>query len=159
MHHHVLTLRDKNNQRISAAQAHNQTLIRQQQQQTDQKILDNAWPALHETLLKLWQKPAFRVQWMDAAINHAANTFIKPNWSIEHPTTLDEHDQKHLQQSLATLNQHTLELTIANDIKAGIRIIVDETIFDATIDGLLQQKTMIESMLLATLKQDTSEHD
>ena len=47
-----------------------------------------------------------------------------------------------------------------------IRIIVDGTVFDATIDGLLQQKTMIESMLMAALKQaikqnshqDTSDH-
>jgi hypothetical protein len=166
MHHHVLTLRDKNNQRISAAQAHNQTLIQQQQQQTDQEMLDNAWPVLYETLKKLWDKPAFRSRWISTAIDEASNTFIQPNWCIEHPATLNEDDQKHLQQSVAALNQITLELDTAEDIKAGIRIIVDGTVFDATIDGLLQQKTMIESMLMAALKQaikqnshqDTSDH-
>jgi hypothetical protein len=167
MHHHVVTLREKNDHRISAALAHNQTLIRQQQQQADQRLLDSAWPVLYETLKKLWDKPAFRSRWMSTAIDEASNTFIKANWRIEHPTTLNADDHRQLQQCVAALKQITLELNPAEDIKAGIRIIVDGTVFDATIDGLLQQKTMIEPMLMAALKQtikqnshqDTSDYD
>lgn len=159
MHHHILLLREKYRERVSAAYARNQTLIRQHRQLADKECLAEAWPLLREALKCLWNDPVSRQKWLDAAITSAASKFLKQHWSIEHPVNFSDEEQKRLQQDVTNIGHNTAELTACDDIAAGIRIVVEGTVFDATLNGLLQQRTTIEAMLISRIKQDASSHD
>jgi len=159
MHHHILVLREKYRERISAAQARNQTLMRQHRQLADKECLATAWPLLADALKVLWTDPVSRQTWIAGVIKNASATFLQHGWRIEHPLDFSDADKKALQQSLADSEVNMAELTACADIEAGIRITVDGTVIDATLKGLLQQKTKIEAMLIARIKQDVASHD
>ncbi len=152
LHRHITTLREKYQVRVLAAHAHNQTLIRQQQQKADIAFLDAAWPVLREALLALWKDPASRRAWIDAAITSASSTLLEHDWRIEHPRDFTDEEPKRLQQLLTGMQGKIPTLAASDDIEAGIRIIAHGTVLDATLKGLLQQRTVIEAALIARIK-------
>lgn len=159
VHHHIIMLREKYLERISAAQARNQTLIRQQHQLADKEFLETAWPLLREALRTLWSDPASRTKWIDTAIASASSTFLQQNWCIQHPLSLNDEEKKHLKYDCTDIDISTPELAVSEDIEAGIRIIAGATVFDATLEGLLQQRTTIEAILISRIKQETTGYD
>ena len=60
VHHHIVMLREKYRERVSAAYARNQTLIRQHRQVADKECLEAAWPILIDALKALWNNPVSR---------------------------------------------------------------------------------------------------
>jgi len=159
VHHHIVMLREKYLQRISAAQSRNQTLIRQQRQLADKEVLDTAWPLLREALRALWNDSASRDRWLDAAITSASSSFLQDDWQIEHPFDFNVEDQQRLKHYLANIDNRSAELSASDDIEAGIRILVNGTVMDATIEGLLQQKRVLEARLIARMKLELPGHD
>ena len=159
MHRHISALREKYRVRVTATIARNETLLRQQHQQTDRAALAAAWPRLHDALLALWQHPASRRRWIDAAITGAASQLRDGSWRIEHPGDLD---QQELRSLLRTPDDNTHEqavLSAADDIDGGLRVRVGGTVFDASIEGLLRQKTAIESSLIAGIRRGAPSDD
>lgn len=156
MQRHVLALREKYRERVSAALARNQTLIRQHRQVADKECLDSAWPVLRDALQALWNDPVSRHQWIDAAITGASAKLLKRGWTIEHPAGFSDAEQKRLQDDFANTAHSKVALTACDDIEAGIRIVVEGTVIDATLKGLLQQRAAIEAMLISRIKQDMS---
>ncbi len=159
VHHHIVMLREKYLQRISAAQSRNQTLIRQQRQLADKEVLDTAWPLLREALRALWNDSASRDRWLDAAITSASSSFLQDDWQIEHPVDFNVEDQQRLKHYLTNIDNRSAELSASDDIEAGIRITVNGTVMDATIEGLLQQKRVLEARLIARMKRELAGHD
>jgi vacuolar-type H+-ATPase subunit E/Vma4 len=157
--HHVMMLRDKYRERISAAEAHSQTLIRQQHQAEDKQCLESAWPILREALRTSWSAPESRSQWLDAAIAAASSSLLQHEWRIEHPADFTVAEQQLLSHHLAASGEVKAMLSTTEDIEAGIRIRVDFTVIDATLDGLLQQEAVIKARLIARIKQEISNHD
>jgi len=156
MHHHILDLREKYRQRVTAAYARINTLMRQQNQVADRALLDSALPLLQQSLMSLWQKPKLRQQWSDGAIEKASSVLLNDNWRIEYPTSLSAGEVERLKHQAVTVHSKTAALTVNDKIKAGIRIIADGTVVDATLDGLLQQRTVIEGMLISRIKYDNT---
>lgn len=159
LHHHVTMLREKYIDRTSAAQARKQTLIRQQQQLANRDILNAAWPVLCESLRVLWNAPVTKQQWLEAAVSIASAKLLGRGWRIEHPADFGAEEQARLKHYLINIGEKTAELSIADDIEAGIRIIANETVIDATLEGILQQRSVIEAMIIARIKQDEFGHD
>ncbi len=159
MHYHIEALREKYRLRVTAATARNQTLLRRQHQKEDRAILDIAWPLLREAILALWNEPVARHRWLDAAIASASTELREHGWRIEHPPGLGGEDIKKINQSCSRDEGKGPELSAADDIKAGIRIIAGGTVVDATLEGLLQQKTAIEARIIARIRQGTSSHE
>ena len=153
MRHHIDALREKYRLRVASATARNQTQLRQQHQKEDRAMLDIAWPLLSEAMLALWNDPESRHRWLEAAIGNASSRMRQQGWHIEHPPGLSEEDIERINQASMHGKGKGPELSASDDIKAGIRIIVRGTVIDATLDGLLQQKTAIEARLLAGIKQ------
>jgi hypothetical protein len=155
MHHHVLALREKYRERTTAAHARNQALFRQRQNASDKVMLDVAWPMLRQAIESLWHEPATRRKWLTAVIREASSKLMKTDWRIEHADDLSEEDKRYLESAASELGREVV-LIANDDIGAGIRIDVDGTIIDATLDGVLKQRTMIEAMLIARSKRDIS---
>lgn len=158
MHRHIDALREKYRLRVTSAIARNQTLLRQQHQKEDRAILDVAWPLLREAMLALWKQPDSRRNWLHAAVASASSRLRDKDGCIEHPPDLGDEDKKTLEQAFADGNGKGVKLAARDDIAAGIRIIMDGTVIDATLDGLLKQKTMIEATMIARIKQGANNH-
>jgi len=155
MHHHVLTLREKYRERTTAAHSRNQALFRQRQNASDKAMLDVAWPMLRQAIESLWHEPATRRKWLTAVIREASSKLMKTDWHIEHAADLNEEDKNYLEAAAAELGRKVM-LSVNDGIPAGIRIDVDGTVIDATLDGVLKQRMMVEAMLIARSKQDIS---
>ena len=152
---HILILREKYRTSISAAQARNHILIRQRNQKADSVCLETAWPILREALLTLWKAPESRLLWINAAISNASSTLLGTDWRIEYPRDFTDEENELLKQLLRDKYGRDPELAAGNDIEAGIRILAHRTVVDATLEGVLQQKSHIEAILIARIKQDT----
>lgn len=159
MHHHINALREKVRARVTAAIARNQTLLRRQHQKEDRAILDVAWPLLREAMLALWNDPASRQRWLDAAITSASTGLRAHDWRIEHPPSLSHADIKRIKQASAQGSSRGPELSACDDIEAGIRIITKGAVIDATLEGLLRQKTAIEARMIARIKRGAAGHE
>lgn len=158
MHYHIEALREKYRVRVTAATARNQTLLRRQHQKEDRAMLDVAWPLLREAMLALWNDPVSRHKWLDTAIASASTELREHGWRIEHPPGLGGEDIKKINQSFSRAKDQRPELSGSEDIEAGIRIIAKGTVVDATLEGLLQQKTAIEARIIARIRQGMSSH-
>ena len=156
---HISALREKYRVSLSAAQARNQTLIRQRQQKEDKACLDAAWPLLEDALLALWKEPESKAAWIDRAVSNASDTLLEHDWHIECPKDFTEQESALLLKVITDRRGKADKLAACDDIKAGIRISSNGTVVDATIEGLLQRRSRIEAALLARIKQDESEHD
>ena len=158
MHHHIDALREKYRERVTAAIARNQTLLRRQHQKEDRAMLDVAWPLLREAILALWNDPVSRHKWLVAAITSASAGLRDHDWCIEHPPGLSDEDISMI--NLAFIHGNTVpKLSACDDIEAGIRIVTRGTVVDATLDGLMQQKTVIEARMIARIKQGVASHE
>ena len=153
MHHHVDALREKYRLRVSSAIARNQTLLRQQHQKQERAILDIAWPLLREAMLAQWKDSDSRRMWLDAAIESASSKLRQHGWHIEHSLDLSDEEINRLAQTFTHGKGKRSKMSACDDIEAGIRISSDGTVIDATVDGLLKQKTSIEAKLIARIKQ------
>jgi hypothetical protein len=152
-------LREKYRVRVTAAVARNQTLLRRQHQKKDRAILDVAWPLLHQAMLALWNDPVSRRKWLDAAITSASTGLREHGWRIEHPPGLGAEDIESMNLASSLEQDREPELSACDDIEAGIRIIARGTVIDATLEGLLQQKTAIEARMIARIRQGAASHE
>lgn len=122
-------------------------------------MLDLAWPLLREAMLALWDEPVSRHKWLDAAIKSASAGLREHDWRIEHPPGLSGEDIKTINLAFSHEKGKGPELSACDDIEAGIRIIAGGTVIDATLNGLLQQKTAIEARMIARIRQGAASHE
>jgi len=160
LHRHVSSLRDKYRVRVTSAVARNLSLLRRQNQKNDRAILDVAWPQLRQALLAQWHDTQARSAWLDAAVSKASSTLLSHHWHIEYPSTLDEHELERIKKDFTSGKGKKLKLDARDDIEAGIRIRAHGTAVDASLEGLLQHRDLIEAELIARIKQvDDSQVD
>lgn len=157
MHRHVVALREKHGQRVSSAVARNQTLLRKQRQKADRAIADRAWPLLGEAMQALWGRAETRRKWLEAAITNTAARLLHSGLRVEHPADMNENELIWMKQHIENIGKQA-ELRVCKEIEAGVRIVAEGTVVDATLDGLLKQKTMIEAMLIARIKRAGNDH-
>lgn len=157
LHRHVNELREKYRLRVASATARNQTLLRQQHHKEERALLDVAWPMLHTALLAMWESPESRYRWIEAAVGSAESRLRHTGWRIEHPRNFSEDDGRRVQQMLAPGRQP--ELKACDDIEAGVRIVLDGTVVDATLVGLLKRKSAIEAIMIARINREAMGHD
>ena len=152
MRRHVTALREKQRQRVSSATARNQTLLRQQQQKADRAVIDMAWPLLRDAVQALWDDTASRQRWLDLVMSSTTSRLLQQDICIEHPGDISEQELGRLKQQLDDAGRQYV-FVASDDITAGIRILAHGTVMDATLDGLLKQRSSIEALLIARIKQ------
>jgi hypothetical protein len=154
MHRHVMELREKYRVRSSSAYARNQTMLRKQHQKADRAILDVAWQDLREKMQAVWNNPDARRDWVNAAIAGASTRVLGQQWRLEHPRDFNEEEVGMLKRQIADKTGMVPDSVVQKDIEAGIRIVVGGTVIDATLEGLLNQKSEIEADLIARIKRE-----
>ena len=110
-------------------------------------------------MLALWKDTGSRRDWLHAAIQSASSRLREKEWHIEHPLDMSEEEKKSIKHAVVHNKAKGFKLVACDDIEAGIRIIRNGTVIDATLDGLLKQKNTIEATMIARIKQSAASHE
>lgn len=138
-------------ERIAAVQAQLATRRRLHAQQRNAALLRLAWQQLPEALLALWREPASRAAWLAHAAGFARARLPGGAWRVVHAadgSPLPSHVPGARWGAAAQFNADPA-------IRAGLRIEIDGNVVDATLGGLLADRSEIEARLLRLLEDQT----
>jgi hypothetical protein len=152
LHQSVMQDRLRVQDAINSAQAQRDTRIRQQQQQADKTLLGKLWDLLEQELTERWQDTNQQKQWVELVLVQATAILPPASWTIYHPLSWDSKQNNFAQQVEKRIG-YKPEFESDPTINAGIRICLQSTCVDASVKGLLHDRSRIESRLLAAIHQ------
>jgi len=144
----IADVRQQYRHKIAAAQARQQTRMRQQRQHDNSVLLAGLWEPLRAAILSRWQQPETRRDWIDALVRKAAASLLDSTWTIEHPGDWPQAEQSDLH---SRLREVSVSFAPQVAMAAGLRICAGGACVDGSVDGLLKDRAYIESLLLARL--------
>jgi hypothetical protein len=133
---------------IAVAEAKLVTVRRMREQRRLAGILTQAWPRLTNALRQRWETPTGRAGWVMHHLSIALMALPAKGWLIQHPENWPAPEREQASQWLQT---HSIEAArFEADLKllAGIRVVCGLNVLDASLDGLLADRTPIEGRLL-----------
>lgn len=137
-------------EKIASTRAHLQTQRRLRLQQSDKLLVEQGWEMLMEMLIRRWQDADQRYVWIKTLIQAGLALLPAGGWRIEHPPGWKPDELPSLGDAIAGLPQDQSPTFVEDsDIAAGFRIKVGSSCVDGTMEGLLANRTAIESQLLA----------
>jgi hypothetical protein len=98
-----------------------------------------------------WAEPAARRRWCESALGGAATVLGRGGWRVEHAPGLADGEAAQLASLAARLGGEDCTLVEDHGIRAGLRVLRDGAIYDATLSGLTAQRERLESALLAEI--------
>jgi hypothetical protein len=118
-------------------------------------LLTAAWRDLRARLIARWGAAPTRKQWVDTHLRRALQA-VPPSagWRIEYHPLWTESERELELGRLKAGGVDEVRFVEAADIVAGFRIVGGHNVLDATIDGLLADRTQLEGRLLQHLQQD-----
>lgn len=148
---HVSIMEDREHgfHEMISAEAQLQTQQRQLRQQDDMALLQRVWPMLEQTLGARWRDPAQRGLWIDQVVNEALRVLPPAPWRVAHAADWPSDEQQALAMTIQQRTGHAPQFMTAKDIVAGLRISAESAMLDATLQGLLVNRSAIEALLLA----------
>ncbi|MGA7973955.1 MAG: hypothetical protein WCA36_14225, partial [Pseudolabrys sp.] len=93
-----------------------------------------------------------RQEWTAAVAQLAAKHLQRGDWQVAHPADWSAEDQKGFADAAG--NADGISFQADKDVKAGLRIAVDQATLDATPDGLLADTRTIAALLLDELTKE-----
>jgi PAS domain-containing protein len=114
-----------------------------------ESLLNEAWPRLTAELEARWADRDSRRAWCRMLVVDAASRLGRSNWTVEHATGLSGDDAAWLGDLLAEHENSEAALVADATLRAGLRIREQSACLDGSIDGLLRNRSAIESRLLA----------
>jgi hypothetical protein len=118
-------------------------------------LLTGAWRDLRARLIARWTAAPTRAQWVDTHLRRALRAVpTASGWRIEYQPLWTESERMREQERLTAGGVDQVRFVEAADIGAGFRIVGGHNVLDATIDGLLADRTQLEGRLLQHLQQD-----
>lgn len=118
-------------------------------------LLSGAWRELRTRLIARWAAAPTRAQWVETHLQRALRAVpTGAGWRIEYHPLWTESERAHALERLKAGGVDTVRFVEAADIVAGFRIVGGHNVLDATLDGLLADRTQLEGGLLQHLQQD-----
>lgn len=144
--------RQRAGERIAAAQADLQTAQRRSRQARAALAVTTATALLPDALQAIWSDPIRRRQWLDAALRRAAAALPRRDWRCRHPLALADDDVEWLGVRADELGVVGVHCEADAGIVAGVAIECGGARLDASTDGLLADRALIEGRLLHFLE-------
>lgn len=118
-------------------------------------LLTGAWRDLRTRLIARWANAPTRALWVDSHLQRALRA-VPPvaGWRIEYHPSWTESERLREHGRLQSGGVDEVHFVEAADIVAGFRIVGGHNVLDATIDGLLADRTQLEGRLLQHLQQE-----
>ena len=149
VHRAVIEERQRRETALLDARHRIETARRREVQAHYRDFLQEAAPLLHAELGSRWRDPAARRDWCATAIGEAGDRLPGVSWTLEHSADWTPDDAQWLAQAFADRGLPQPELHEDAAITAGLRIRLGGACLDATLDGLLADRTAVEARLLA----------
>jgi hypothetical protein len=140
---------------LASANAALQTERRLQAHRYSVQWLEQAWPQLRAALLARWRDPAIRQRWIRHHIGaaHASLPASTTAWTLLHAPDWTEADTATARAAAQALRVATLQTRADAGIAAGFCVQCGHNAFDATLDGLLAERALLEGRLLQHLQE------
>lgn len=136
--------------RTAAARLQGERRISEQERLA--QLLRLAWQMLPAALLERWRNPAQRKKWVAQAIDSAHRLLPREMWALRvAPGWPQEERELALQAAARRLGVMPACSEVA-ELQAGLLIIAGGNRLDATLGGLLADRTAIEARLLDYLE-------
>jgi hypothetical protein len=118
------------------------------------RLLGDAWHALRERLVARWDHPETRAQWVAAHLDRALKAVPHQDsgWQIEHHPAWSQQERGHACDRLRIDGITPVQFEATEGIAAGFRVISGHNVLDATLDGLVADRTQLEGRLLHHLE-------
>ena len=144
-------------QRLAAAVAEDEAKLVTERRMRDQRrvagILEHAWPKLVQALRERWEAPAGSASWVMHHLSIALLALPGKGWVIRHPENWPAAAREQASQWLQTHGIADARFEADSELAAGIRVVCGLNLLDASLDGLLADRTQIEGRLLHYLAQ------
>ena len=141
---------------VSAVEAALATDRRLFQQRHAVHLLDTAWHELRARLVARWDAAPTRTEWVRAYLQRALRSVpcASGGWRIQTHPAWNEGERAHWLEQLRIDGVAQVVFETASTISAGFRVVSGSNILDATIEGLLADRTQLEGKLLHYLQQE-----
>jgi hypothetical protein len=150
------TLSDQR-ERLDAAIAAAETELVMQHRVSTQKRLVAALalslPLLKAALQRHWQSPTARAAWLDQHLQAARSVLPSAGWTIVHPPDWPPHERDAVRRRLQAQGIEDPRFESDAALSAGIRVACGLNLLDASLDGLLADRALVEGRLLHYLAQ------
>lgn len=133
---------------IATAEAKLVTQRRMRGQRRLAAILRQAWPRLAQALRARWESPAGRAAWVVQHLSIALSALPVQGWVIQHPENWPAAERERADQWLQAHGIAGVRFEADSALPAGIRVVCGLNLLDASLDGLLTDRTQIEGRLL-----------
>ena len=119
------------------------------------RLLEAAWHELRTRLVAQWDAAATRGRWVEAHLQRALGVVPhEAGWRIEHHAAWTESECERSRERLRIDGVTPVHFEAADGIAAGFRVISGHNVLDATLDGLLADRTQLEGRLLHHLGEE-----
>ena len=154
LHQYILESREGMQREIVTAKAKSHTIRKQIQHKADRLYLKQTWDMLEDKLITRWQNKEQRQRWVQKILVVALQVLPSQDWLVEHPDCWSEEEKHNLiNQALQKYSKKSsgiaVNFAVSSDIIAGIRICAHGATVDGTLQGLLANRSRIESEFLA----------
>jgi hypothetical protein len=141
---------------VGAVEASLATDRRLASQRHSVRLLGAAWHTLRERLVARWDNAETRAQWVTAHLDRAlkAVPHREAGWQIEHHAAWREDERMHARERLRVEGVTPVQFETTAGIAAGFRVISGHNVLDATLEGLIADRTQLEGRLLHHLEPD-----
>ena len=157
VHGTVESERARARERIRRAEAELNTRRRAHAQRAAARLLEEGRELLRERLAASWADRTTRHDWIQAALAEALRRLPPTPWRVQHPPQWDPADAEAVYQTLRPEIREQLSLETDADLSAGLRIRSGHAVLDVSLEGLLADRGMIESRLLALMERGDPE--
>lgn len=144
--------RQRLDDRVKAAAARLQAERRISEQERRAQLLRLAWQMLPQALLERWRNPEQRGKWVAQAIDSAHRLLPRETWTLRVAPGWSPAEREQTLQATARRLGAMPRCSELAELQAGLLIIAGEGRLDATIGGLLADRSAIEARLLEYLE-------
>jgi vacuolar-type H+-ATPase subunit E/Vma4 len=121
--------------------------------QSAQRLLAEMWQALPSLLQARWGDRDQRRTWIQSAAQQACAVLSGRPWRVEHGGDISDTECREIIKAACERSTHagpsSIECVLDSQLPAGIRIVTQSARLDATIPGLLANRSDIEAAFLA----------
>ena len=139
---------------IAIAEAKLVTQRRLREQKRIASVLTQAWPKVVQALRERWNTASGRSCWVTHHLCIALSAFPANAWVIQHPDGWPALEREQAKQWLQTHGIAGARFEADSELLAGIRVVCGLNTLDASLDGMLTDRSQIEGRLLHYLAQE-----
>lgn len=151
LHVAVLEARERLRTELESARAALHTARRTAAQQRARIEIAHAWRLLREELIRRWRTAALRAAWTTHHLQSAHSILPAGQWQVVYAPEWLPEERASAAELLCTQGVAPIEFIADPAMGAGLRVSSGRNLVDASLDGLLADRTAVEGELLRLL--------